>query len=85
MERGIVKSRVAFVLRSSEIKLPFDRFVTLWTSHFFKNPFGSLCTPWTCCETNIVEFRTSGPPQITPLQKDPSHRYTNVVFKDTLF
>ena len=29
MERGIVKSRVAFVLRSSEIKLLFDRFVTL--------------------------------------------------------
>ena len=35
MERGIVKSRVAFVLRASEIKPLFDRFVTLWQVIFF--------------------------------------------------
>ena len=40
MERGIVKSRVAFVLRSSEIKPLFDRFVTTFvTSHFFLRIF----------------------------------------------
>ena len=39
MERGIVKSRVAFVLRSSEIKPLFDRFVTFVTSHFFLRIF----------------------------------------------
>ena len=43
MERGTVKSRVAFVLRSSEIKHLFYRFVTLWQVIFFKKLFRSLC------------------------------------------
>ena len=39
MESGIVKSRVAFVLRSSEIKSLFDRFVTLWQVILLKKAF----------------------------------------------
>ena len=39
MESDIVKSRVAFVLRSSEIKSLFDRFVILWQVILLKKAF----------------------------------------------
>ena len=65
MERGIIKSRVAFALRSSEIQPLLDRFVTLWQVIFLNGfvvhfvfivflTFNQILSPTQICFKKII-------------------------------
>ena len=67
MERGIIKSRVAFALRSSEIQPLVDRFVTLWQVIFLNGfvvpfvfivflTFNQILSPTQICFKKIISI-----------------------------